>query len=158
MNAARPEVGVRDVEPGDAEAVAALLGELGYPVGATELVGRLDAVARDPTSRLFVAVDAGLVVGLAGLHLTVVPHRAAPVGRCTVLVVRADRRGRGIGRALLRHVEQRARAAGCARIEVTSNRRRTDAHAFYAAAGYDPSSLRFVKDLEATEPPDAAST
>lgn len=43
--------------------------------------------------------------------------------------------------------EARARAAGCGLIQLTTNRDRVQAHAFYAREGYRPSHIGFKKPL-----------
>ncbi|WP_138898373.1 GNAT family N-acetyltransferase, partial [Streptomyces chryseus] len=50
--------------------------------------------------------------------------------------VRADRRGAGIGRELVGRAVERARARGCALVQLTSDKRRTGAHRFYASLGF----------------------
>ncbi|MBT2488739.1 GNAT family N-acetyltransferase [Streptomyces sp. ISL-96] len=53
--------------------------------------------------------------------------------------VRADRRGGGLGRELIKHAVERARERGCALVQLTSNKRRTEAHRFYASLGFERS-------------------
>jgi GNAT superfamily N-acetyltransferase len=69
------------------------------------------------------------------------------LARITALVVAPECARAGIGRLLLREVEQLSRRHGIHRIEVTSNARRVDAHAFYRDCGYSDDSRRFVKML-----------
>ncbi|MET9517310.1 GNAT family N-acetyltransferase [Streptomyces sp. NPDC002994] len=53
--------------------------------------------------------------------------------------VRADRRGAGLGRELIKRAVERARERGCALVQLTSNKRRTEAHRFYASLGFERS-------------------
>jgi ribosomal protein S18 acetylase RimI-like enzyme len=55
--------------------------------------------------------------------------------------------GTGVGRALLDRLEERARAEGCDRIDLTTRYERERAAAFYRRMGFADTSLRFVKDL-----------
>jgi GNAT superfamily N-acetyltransferase len=61
--------------------------------------------------------------------------------------VRADLRSRGIGAALMAHVEQRAKQAGCGLIQLTTDRQRLDAHRFYERLGYAASHVGMKKKL-----------
>ena len=79
-------------------------------------------------------------------------HRSGPVGRLTALVVDERARGRGVGRALIDAAEGILIERGCVLIEVTSNKRRTDAHAFYERLGYTATSFRFAKPIPRIAP------
>ena len=87
------------------------------------------------------------VVGVCGVNRRVAVHRSAPLGRISVLVVAEEAQGRGIGRMLVEAAEAWFRKQGCTLVEVTSNDRRTQAHAFYRHMGYERTSIRFAKTL-----------
>jgi len=139
-------VEIRGATAEDAAAIAPLLGELGYPITAELAAERLRAFLATG-DEVLVAVADGAVVGLMTLHVTPVLHRPGPVGRITGLVVARAVSRRGVGRALVEAGEARFRARGCLRVELTSSRRRTEAHAFYKAMGYADNALRFSKAL-----------
>lgn len=136
---------VRDATAADAPAVAALLGELGYPVAAAEAARRL---AR-PGERVLLAEADGRPVGLVALTVGAQLPHAEPVARVTALVVGAPARGRGAGRRLIARAEELAREAGCEGIEVTSGIRseREAGHRLYEGAGYTRTSYRFWRPL-----------
>jgi GNAT superfamily N-acetyltransferase len=88
------------------------------------------------------------VVGLAGLIM------AGRVGRVEPVVVAADRRGQGIGRALLDHVAAQARQRGLPRLTITPESRNVEALRCLHGAGYDVlSAVELTLDLRAR--PDA---
>jgi GNAT superfamily N-acetyltransferase len=121
--------------------------ELGSPVDAETAARRLRAVGEAAGHEVLVAEAGGRVAGLAGLAVIHRLEHDRPSGRLTVLVVGPEARGRGVARALIGAIEARARAAGCARLEVTSSGDRPAAHAAYRAAGFVPRPERFLKEL-----------
>jgi GNAT superfamily N-acetyltransferase len=153
MNAdARAEpVVVRGMVAADAPEVARLLATLGYEWPVDVLAARINAFLASGEYALvatrLTAGPAAPLLGVVTLHVTPVLHRAGPVGRFTALVVDESARGQGVGRALVSAAEAHLAARGCVLIEVTSNQRRTDAHAFYTKVGYTATSFRFAKTL-----------
>ena len=102
---------------------------------------------RYPSYRLFVACEEGesAVVGSYALLLMHnLAHRGARSAIAEDVVVAADRQGRGIGRRLMAHALAETRAAGGYKLALSSNRRRTAAHAFYRSLGFVQHGLSFV--------------
>lgn len=141
----RPTPAIRAARPDDAHELAALITELGYPVDGETLVLRWPAFVAEGNHALVAVATSGALLGLVTLHAMRVLHRAHPVGRITALVVVAAARGHGVGRALVAAAERWLAERGCTLVEVTSNRKRVDAHAFYLRLGYEQTSLRFGK-------------
>lgn len=119
----------------DAEAVAQLSGELGYPSDPEAVRRRLRAV--DPADLLIVAVnEADVAIGFIHGRMTRTIEsdaRAYIVG----LVVSSKARRAGVGRRLVAEVERWAATTDAEAIVVRSNTARGEAHEFYAAAGYE---------------------
>jgi len=137
---------VRAARPRDAKALKTLIDYLDHPISEKAVRANLTALAKIEESPLVATLD-DKVVGLIGIHKMVTVHRDAPVGRIAVLVVGENAQGRGIGRMLVAEAEKLLKKAGCKLVEVTSNDRRTEAHAFYRHLGYERTSLRFMKRL-----------
>ncbi|MET9397496.1 GNAT family N-acetyltransferase [Kitasatospora sp. NPDC002965] len=82
----------------------------------------------------------GTVIGY--LQLTYIPglgRGGAERALIEGVRVRADRRGAGLGHELLTEAVARARARGCTLVQLTSDKRRTGAHRFYASLGFERS-------------------
>ncbi|HEY6986450.1 MAG TPA: GNAT family N-acetyltransferase [Rhodanobacteraceae bacterium] len=63
------------------------------------------------------------------------------------LVTDESRRSRGVGKALIRHLEALARDAGCAKLNLDSGTQRQQAHRFYFREGMVVTSFHFGKAL-----------
>jgi ribosomal protein S18 acetylase RimI-like enzyme len=137
---------IREAKPADARALAELIEYLGHPIDAKAVRKNLVALKKTGETPLVAVLDSK-VVGMCGIGRRVVIHRPAPLGRITALVVAEDAQGHRIGRILVEEVEKLLRKAGCKIVEVTSNDRRTAAHAFYRHLGYERTSIRFMKKL-----------
>jgi GNAT superfamily N-acetyltransferase len=138
---------IRTARPGDAEGIAGLLGELGYPADAARVGRRLERIAADPSSELFVAEVDGELAGLGGLHVLPLVEHDELGCMLTAMVVAARHRRRGIGAELVGAVERDARSRGCSRLVLSSADRRSDAHAFYESLGFEATGRRFVKSI-----------
>ena len=128
---------IRDAAPPDAEALAALAGQLGYPSGAAEVGSRLAFMAAHPALHaVYVAEDAqGAVAGW--VHVFVSAHvESDPFAEIGGLVVDEQQRGAGVGEALVRRAEAWARARGLAHLRVRSNVVRERALRFYERHGF----------------------
>ncbi|SMF68341.1 GNAT family N-acetyltransferase [Allosphingosinicella indica] len=136
---------IRAATRADAPAIAALIDGLGYAADAEVVTARMLAV-REARQHVLVAAD-GAVIGVLTTSVMHVLHRPKPVGRISMLVVSPERRGSGIGAALVAEAERLLAAEGCGLVEVTSNRRRVEAHRFYERLGYEHTSHRFGKTL-----------
>jgi GNAT superfamily N-acetyltransferase len=64
------------------------------------------------------------------------------------LVTDEKARSRGVGRALMEHMQELARAAGCEAYTLDSGTQRTQAHKFYFREGMVVSSFHFRKPLK----------
>jgi GNAT superfamily N-acetyltransferase len=96
-----------------------------------------------------VAEADGEVVGLASLHESLSLEHDRPAAKLSAMVVDESVRGRGIGRSLVEAMEDEARARGCCLIFLTTNERRSGAHAFYERVGFEYTGRRFAKTLSA---------
>jgi N-acetylglutamate synthase-like GNAT family acetyltransferase len=138
---------IRDATANDAEAVAALLTELGYPAAANEAAMHLARFEHDPASRVQVAEDAGKIIGLVATHIVPRLDNQLLSCRITDIVVAASQRRKRIGSALLAAAEAEARRHGAARLDLSSGDWRMDAQSFYAEAGFRSNARSFTKDL-----------
>ncbi|MGH2449966.1 MAG: GNAT family N-acetyltransferase [Candidatus Limnocylindria bacterium] len=138
---------IREAGPEDAEALAQLLVELGYPDEAERVAGRVARFATDRSACFLVADDGGELVGFASASVMPLAHEDGSWCRLSALVVAERLRREGVGRALVEAVEAFARSHGCGLVEVTSGERphREAAHGFYEALGYEEVSKRYLK-------------
>ena len=141
-----PKPQLREAKPSDSARLVELLRSLGAEIDEQTVRKNLRLLAKAGELPL-VATLGKDVVGLAGRHLMTTIHRRAPLGRIPTLVVAKEAQGKGIGRMLVEAVEHWCRKAGCEIVEVTSNDRLTEAHAFYRHMGFERTSIRFAKTL-----------
>jgi GNAT superfamily N-acetyltransferase len=130
------ELKIRRAKDGDAVYLAALSGELGYPVTAAEMRLRLRRLKSAADNAVFVAETHGEVIGWLHVsvdHLIEVPLRAEING----LVVGEKQRSNGAGARLMSAAEKWARGKKCVNMSVRSNVVRTRAHVFYERNGYE---------------------
>ena len=120
----------------DAQAVAELATELGYPTDPEQAAARLASLLDRDEDALFAAEDeGGAVVGW--LHVREERTlESEPLATLAGLVVAAPHRGQGFGKALLGAALAWAAERGLATLRVRSNVVRREAHRWYQAAGF----------------------
>jgi len=93
---------------------------------------------------LLVAQEQDRVIGT--MALIIVPnltHQGLPWAGVENLFVDSSYRRQGIGKLLMDYARERAKGAGCYKIQLISDKRRSEAHEFYQALGYEASGHGF---------------
>ena len=143
----------RDATRGDVPQIVALLADDPLGKGREGAAGdtylrAFDEIAANPMHQLIVGEEAGRIVATAQLTILAGLSRGG-AKRALVEAVRvaADLRSQGIGEALMAECEARSRAAGATIIQLTTDKSRVRAHAFYERLGYEASHLGMKKKL-----------
>jgi GNAT superfamily N-acetyltransferase len=135
---------IRPAAATDAEAIAALFTDEGYPAGPSDIVERLTRFSSEH-SQVVVAEHEGLVLGFIAVHALPRFEHDDRILRVLALVVDAGARERGVGRSLMAEAERIATGLGAAFVEVTSGHHRPDARRLYESLGYDASIAAYFR-------------
>jgi GNAT superfamily N-acetyltransferase len=109
----------------------------------------LAEINADGRGGVLVAELDGVVVGM--VQVIVFRHLQERGRLCAELEsmhVHPEHRSHGLGALLVDAAVAHARATGCYRVQLTSNRSRSDAHRFYERNGFDPSHVGFKRRLD----------
>ncbi|CAN5613832.1 hypothetical protein BH20CHL7_BH20CHL7_05350 [soil metagenome] len=135
---------IRPATPGDAETIATLFTDEGYPAGPSDIAERLGRFASDH-GRVLVAEHDGAVLGVIAIHALPRFEHDDHIVRILALVVDAGARERGVGRALMAAAEGFAAEIGAAFTEITAGHHRTEAFRLYESLGYDASVTAYLR-------------
>jgi GNAT superfamily N-acetyltransferase len=135
---------IRPAAATDAEAIAALFTDEGYPAGPSDIVERLTRFSSEH-SQVVVAEHDGVVLGFIAVHALPRFEHDDRILRVLALVVDAGARERGVGRSLMAEAERIATELGAAFVEVTSGHHRPDARRLYESMGYDASIAAYFR-------------
>ena len=136
---------LRDAQRGEVAAIVKMLAddelgrtreEIGDPLPAPYYEA-YEEIARDPNNRLLVAEVGGEIVGT--LQLTFIrglSRKAARRAQIEAVRIAGPHRGTGFGEQLIRAAIEIARNAGCSIVQLTTDKRRTDARRFYERLGF----------------------
>jgi GNAT superfamily N-acetyltransferase len=112
----------------------------------TDYAGRLAQVFANG-GRLAVAAEGEAVVGVALWRLVENTYEGRRL-YVDDLVTDEQRRSRGVGKALLGHLEDKARRLGCDVLALDSGAQRAQAHKFYFREGMHIPGFCFRKELK----------
>jgi len=144
-------IGIRRAEPGDAQSLVELAGEVGSEEGAWLLTTAawrsvaderryLRAVRRHPDAAVYVALDGQRIVARLSLARDV--HPASSHGADVGLMGAARHRRRGVGRALLVQAVAWAESVGVEKLELHVFPWNEPAIALYTSFGFEREGLR----------------
>jgi len=135
---------IRRATTADAEAIATLFTDEGYPAGPSDIVERLERFSSDH-SQVLVAEGDGVVLGFVALHALPRFEHDDRIVRLLALVVDAGARERGLGRALIAAAEEVAGELGAAFTEITAAHHRPEARRLYETLGYDAGVTTYLR-------------
>jgi GNAT superfamily N-acetyltransferase len=140
----RPTITLRLATEADADRIAGLFTDEGYPSGPSDIVDRLARFSSEH-SRVIVADNGGEVLGFVAVHALPRFEHSDRILRIMALVVDAGVRERGVGRLLMEEAERLGRDLGAAFAEVTAGHHRPDARRLYEDLGYDASVAAYFR-------------
>jgi GNAT superfamily N-acetyltransferase len=158
-------VTLREAVPADLPEVVALLAadQLGvHREVADDLEpyrAAFDAITADPAHLLLVAHDSARVIGT--MQLSFIPglaRRGAWRAQIEAVRVHEDVRGGGLGARMMEWAIDEARRRGCALVQLTTDKRRSDAHRFYERLGFVASHEGMKLALSPSQSSHAGST
>ena len=139
-----PTLTIRPATDADADAIASLFTDEGYPAGPSDIVERLTRFA-SAHSQVLVAEHEGAVLGFIAIHAMPRFEHDDRIVRILALVVDAGARERGVGRTLMAEAERIGAELGAAFIEITAGHHRPEARRLYESAGYDASVAAYLR-------------
>lgn len=147
------EIGIRRASEADLGSIQGLYAEVGLdggtPLPRAEAADIFRRMSRYPSYRLWVAETGGSIVGTyALLILDNIAHSGRPFAVVEQVAVTTRRQNAGIGRQMMHHAMDEARAAGCYKLILTSHVGRLDAHAFYDKLGFERHGYGFIVDFD----------
>ena len=102
-----------------------------------------------PDYAIYLAEVNGKIAGTFGLLvMDKLAHNGKPSALVEDVVVDEALRGQGIGREMMAFAMEHGRARGCYKLALSSNLKRTEAHAFYETLGFRKHGYSYAIDLE----------
>lgn len=138
-----PRFRVRPAAQADIAALVRLFEQLGYPTEEGVIRTQLRTFAAGNAHALVAEDEGGQLLGAVtvAIHPRLYSPRAS--AQLTALVTDREARRHGVGRALTRAAAEMARAAGCEKLYVRTNRRRQESPDFYRSQGFQETHLTF---------------
>jgi predicted N-acetyltransferase YhbS len=135
---------IRAAKPADAEAIALLSRELGYPAELKTVRERLRRILGRDDQRMVVAeLPGGGVCGWLQAHSSVAVESGLRV-EIVGLIVSDRMRRRGVGRSLVAQAETWAAEISAETVVVRSNSKRVESRLFYPSLGFLPAKTQVV--------------
>jgi GNAT superfamily N-acetyltransferase len=146
----------RKARAGDIPAIIALLADDGLGRGRedtgsppnSKYLEAFKAIDADPHQLQVVAAVGETVIGT--MQVTFIPglsRQGAWRGQIEGVRIAATHRGSGLGRQMLQWAIDQCRAKGCSLVQLTTDKKRLDAHRFYEKLGFVGSHVGYKLTL-----------
>ena len=137
---------IRAADASDSSGVKLLLEELEGRAFYQDIFSRIyTEYLEAPLTLIFVATqEEGEIIGFISCKGQSLLHHEGLVFEIQELVVTAAHQGKGLGRKLVAALKPDLEKLGAISLEVTSNKRRKEAHAFYQSVGFLNSHEKFT--------------
>ncbi|MGE9297158.1 MAG: N-acetyltransferase family protein [Puniceicoccales bacterium] len=110
----------------------------------------LEHLIESNTALVLAAEMGGLVVGMATIQEVISTVEGGPIGIVEDVIVHRSFRKKGVGTALLDHLKAIAIARDYGRLQLLADENNTPGESFYAAQGWEPTSLKQWRWLNQT--------
>ena len=143
------DVSIREATEKDLREILAIYAELdnGQVLDVSAARSIFERIQRYPNYAIYIAELEGQAVGtFALLIMDNLAHMGTSSGVVEDVVVRSRWRGRGVGKAMMRHAMTVCREEGCYKLTLSSNLAREAAHRFYESLGFERHGYSFVVD------------
>jgi N-acetylglutamate synthase-like GNAT family acetyltransferase len=143
---ARINFQVRKAIISDANAVAELAAQLGYPLSTDVISDSLTKLLNDADECVMVAVAENKVIAWIHFGRTVCLE-SKPFAEIKGLVVDEKFHGQGTGKSLVEKAKLWAMEKGVGKLRVRTQMKRAEAHAFYRRLGFSETKTQKVFDM-----------
>ena len=97
-----------------------------------------------PNYKVYVAENEEHIVGtFALLIMDNLAHQGTPSGVVEDVAVLNELQGKGIGKRMMEYAMEKCKEAGCYKLTLSSNLKRTEAHAFYEYLNFEKHGFSF---------------
>ncbi|MBN2478774.1 MAG: GNAT family N-acetyltransferase [Parachlamydiales bacterium] len=129
---------IREPTVADSNVLASLSEQLGYPVESKDIEKNILLYSSIPFHKAWIFEIEDTVIGYVAVAITHYFHRQGSFLRIIALVVDQHYRKLGVGKKLLKVVEDYARQKNCSHVELSSgmHRAKLGSHDFYRSLGY----------------------
>lgn len=105
-------------------------------------------MATYPNYKVYIAETESIIIGtFALLIMDNLAHVGTPSAVVEDVVVADNHQGKGIGKTMMIFAMEKCKEAGCYKLVLSSNLKRTEAHAFYESLAFKKHGFSFRADL-----------
>lgn len=143
------EISIRQATAKDVEAICTFICDLEETTFDFEIFHQLYLQNIAGENNIYLVADdpvTNKAIGFISCHGQLLLHHLGMVYEIQEMFIHQDFRNQGIGQQLIGALEASLRDRECRSLEVSSNAKRTAAHAFYIRNGFKQSHVKFTKE------------